>query len=160
MIKVFTEYMIGPVGRAIEALYLHNAFIASMIVLGWMIVVLVGMQGATRMRVQLRQWIRELLLQYDLDDRRTPERMLQALEPRWNEAAAQVRFMPTKHGLWTQRATPDGLRRHAGFTPEGIDRTITSITGRQPDTRANGQPATTTARAARKKKRMGARAYR
>lgn len=134
MIKVFTDYMLGPIGRAIEAAYFDHALQASLLVLVWMMVVIVGLNGVARMRRLLRIWVEEVLPQYDPDHIQTPEHILLALEPRWEDAASQVRFMPTKRGLWTQRATPDGLRAPAGFTPEGIDQLITRITGRKRET--------------------------
>lgn len=133
MIKIFVDSMLGSIGRAIEYAYLNHAFQASLIMLVWMIVIIFGLSGVARMRRKLRVWVEEVLPQYDADNVQTPERILLALEGRWNTEAAQVRFMPTKRGLWTQRATVEGLKEHAGFTPAGIEQIITRITGRPQD---------------------------
>lgn len=135
MINLFLQYMMGSVGRTLEALYLNNGLFFSLLLIPWLAFVLIGMQGTAQMRAKLRTWVIELLPAYDPDHSKTPERLLLALEPRWNEAAADIRFMPTKHGFWTQRATVDGLRERAGFTPEGIEQLITRITGRHRDTK-------------------------
>lgn len=155
MINIFIQYLLGPVGRGIEALYLNNGLFFSLLLIPWLIIIVFGLHGVSHMRSQLRSWVAEILPNYDLDQHTTPERMLLALEPRWNEAAARVRFMPTKYGFWTQRATADGLRTHAGFTPEGIDQVITRITGRKRDTNLIAVDAAV--KNARKHKR--ARAY-
>ncbi|MBE3558128.1 MAG: hypothetical protein IMW89_02760 [Ktedonobacteraceae bacterium] len=129
MIKVMVDYMMGPLGRSLEAAYLDHGVQASLLVLAWMVVVFIGLRGVARMRRLLRLWVAEVLPHYDFADSRTPEQILLALEPRWNAAASQVRFMPGFYGLWIQRATPDGLRSYAGFTREGVNQLIMRITG-------------------------------
>ncbi len=152
MINVLIQYSIGPVGRAIEALYLNNSLPASLIVFIWMVVIFFGLRGVSQMRRLLRQWVEEVLPQYNPENIHTPARILATLEPRWNEAAVRVRFMPTKHGFWTQPATPDGLRTPVGFTPEGIDQVITRITGRKRDSMLVATDATV--RPSRQKRRV------
>jgi len=131
MITILIQQMLGPLGRALEQAYLNHGVQASLVVLAWMVVVAWGLRGVYRLRRQLGHWVRELLPQYDLDDPQTPEQLLAALAPRWDEAARRVRFVPTKRGLWIQRATPAALRELAGFTPDGIARLITRLTGYQ-----------------------------
>ncbi|QBD76510.1 hypothetical protein EPA93_11010 [Ktedonosporobacter rubrisoli] len=153
MFKIIIDLMLGAPGRALEALYLNHEVQASLLVLAWMIVVFVGLRSVSRMRSRLRIWVTEILPQYDPDDAQTPERILQALEPRWNEAAATIRFMPTKRGLWTQRATADGLREPAGFTVAGIERLITRIIRRPRNVVSAAAPSPRPTRSARPRQR-------
>jgi hypothetical protein len=136
MISMLIKYMMGPLGRTLEAAYLNHGLQASLLLLAWMGVVYLGLRGVIRLRQLLRRWVEELLPAYDPESAATPQRLLLALEPRWQEAAARVHFMPTRHGLWIQRATPERLKAHAGFTAEGIEQLIRRIRGPQPATAA------------------------
>ncbi|WP_376794551.1 hypothetical protein [Thermogemmatispora sp.] len=124
MIGILVDYLMGPLGRALESAYLRNALPASLLLLTWMGVVCWGLRGVIRLRQQLRGWVLELLPEHDLADPETPQRLLQALEPRWQAAAARVHYMPTRHGLWIRRTTPEALRAEVGFTAEGLARLL------------------------------------
>ncbi|MBX5456969.1 MAG: hypothetical protein IRZ31_08715 [Thermogemmatispora sp.] len=130
MIGVLVDYLMGPLGRALESAYLTHSLPIGLLLLVWMGVVCWGLRGVIRLRQQLRRWVQELLPAYDPAQPETPQQLLQALEPRWQEAAARVRFMPTHHGLWIRRATPEALRAEVGFTTEGLARLLARLAPR------------------------------
>nr|BBH93053.1 hypothetical protein KTA_12520 [Thermogemmatispora argillosa] len=127
MIGVLVDYLMGPLGRALESAYLAHSLPIGLLLLVWMGVVCWGLHGVIGLRQQLRRWVLELLPAYDLAQPETPQQLLQALEPRWQEVAARVRFMPTRHGLWIRRATPEALRAEVGFTAEGLARLLARL---------------------------------
>ena len=140
MIGVLVDYLMGPLGRALENAYLTHSLPIGLLLLAWMGVVCWGLRGVIRLRQQLRRWVQELLPAYDPAQPETPQQLLQALEPRWQEAAARVRYMPTRHGLWIRRATPEALRAEAGFTAEGLARLLARLAPQSAAPRQLQQP--------------------
>ncbi|WP_052890241.1 hypothetical protein [Thermogemmatispora carboxidivorans] len=127
MIGVLVDYLMGPLGRALENAYLTHSLPIGLLLLVWMGVVCWGLRGLIRLRQQLRRWVQELLPLCDPSQPGTPQQLLEVLEPRWQEEAARVRFMPTRHGLWIRRATPEALRAEVGFTAEGLARLLVRL---------------------------------
>ncbi|MBX5448964.1 hypothetical protein [Thermogemmatispora sp.] len=132
MIGLLVDYLMGPLGRALESAYLTHSLPIGLLLLAWMGVICWGLHGVIGLRQQLRRWVLELVPAYDLTQPETPRQLLQALEPRWQAAAARVRFMPTRHGLWIRRATPEALRAEVGFTTEGLTRLLARLTPQSP----------------------------
>lgn len=125
MFEALIDQMLGPVGRWLADTYLANSALLSVPVAVWMAVVAAGLHGPARLRGQQRRWVLELLGEYDPADPRTPARIVERLETRWAAAGRQVRWMPTRGGWWTRRATLADLRVHTGFTPAGVQRLLT-----------------------------------
>jgi hypothetical protein len=132
MIGPLLDQMLGPIGRFFERLYLDNAVVLGLLIAVWMAVVAVGLHGVYRLRGQQRQWISRELAErrHDPAHPDTAGRVLADLEDTWLAAAGAIRWMPTRRGWWTKRATPLALREAACFTETGVAETIDRITGR------------------------------
>lgn len=117
MLTGFILGTIGPAGRWLVEQYLAHGAQLSLPLLVWMVVVGVGQYHAGRLQRQVKVWV-----QSQLNGGARPDVVLAKIEPQWQAATRNIRWMPAAKGWWTRPATDAGLREFVGFTPAGVER--------------------------------------